>query len=99
MAIIYNIHVCFIVSCVWVPLGVLFKNEVSHEDMIAMSNCQQYVTCNMEEHDYIDPATNESQKVHIDQFHHILFGGDQLLLKGLLERRRKDKMKNEDWTD
>lgn len=60
----------------------LFKNEISHEDMIAiMTHLQQYVPCNSTEDEIINPMTNEPEKVYIDQFHYILFGGDQLTVE------------------
>lgn len=72
-----------------VPLGVLFKSEMSHEDMISiMTHLQTYVPKDTQEDEVSHPVTNEKFKVSIDSFHHILFGGDQLTVERV-ERKRE----------
>ena len=51
-----------------------------------MTHLQQYVPCNSTEDEIINPMTNEPEKVYIDQFHYILFGGDQLTVEELRKR-------------
>ena len=71
------------------PLGVLFKNETSHKDMIGiMSHLQQYVPTNTTEDEIHNPLTNESFKVFLDHFHYILIGGDQLTVEEQLGQRK-----------
>jgi L1 cell adhesion molecule like protein len=73
-----------------VPLGVLFKNETSHEDMIdIMSHLQQYVPTDTTEDEVLNPFTNEPFKVHIDKFYHILFGGDQLTVERAIGSKKE----------
>ena len=58
-----------------IPLGVLLKNEVKHENMVSiMDHYQEYVPTKSTKELYSDPNSDET----IDEFHHILFGGDQL---------------------
>lgn len=98
----YNIcvhNITFFIIPIQVPLGVLFKNEVSHEDMIdIMSHLQQYVPCNTAEDEITDPLTNKPEKVYIDHFHHILFGGDQLTVERSV-RAEKERINEARGTD
>lgn len=43
-----------------------------------MSHLQQYVPVKSQEDEVIDPSDGEAIKVIVDEFHYILFGGDQL---------------------
>ena len=72
------------------PLGVLFKNETSHEDMIGiLSHLQQYVPTNTTEDEIHNLLTNESFKVFLDHFHYLLIGGDQLTIEEQLGQRKE----------
>ena len=64
------------------PLGVILKNETKHEDMQKiMLHLLQYVPVATTENSIIDPADKENVKIHRDVFHHILFGGNQLMVE------------------
>ena len=43
-----------------------------------MDHYQEYVPTKSTKELYSDPDSDETVDVHIDEFHHILFGGDQL---------------------
>ena len=69
-------------SCIQVPLGVLFKSEQKHEDMLSImeSTQQQYVPFTMVQR-VVHAVTEEGEEdvtVEEAQFHPLLFGGDQL---------------------
>ena len=65
-----------------VPLGVLLKNEVRHEDMVSiLEHLQQYVPKNSMEQWVTDPDDQEEVQLMLDRFHNILFGGDQLTVE------------------
>ena len=63
------------------PLGVLFKSEQKHEDMLSImeSTQQQYVPFTMVQR-VVHAVTEEGEEdVTVEaQFHPLLFGGDQL---------------------
>ena len=68
-----------ILVCLQVPLGVLLKSEIKHEDMVdIMEHYQNYVPTRSSEAEYHDPDSDDIVKLHIDHFHHLLFVGDQL---------------------
>lgn len=46
-----------------------------------MEHYQQYVPINSTEDHYTDPSNGDVIDIHIDDFHHILFGGDQLTVE------------------
>ena len=43
-----------------------------------MEHYQKYVPTNSTEEQYVDPSNGDVIDIHIDNFHHILFGGDPL---------------------
>ena len=65
-----------------VPLSMLFRNEIKHEDMVGiMTHLHSYVPTDTTVDECIDPTTNEAVPLYLDKFHHILFGGDQLTVE------------------
>ena len=55
-----------------VPLGVLLKSEIKHEDMVdIMEHYQNYVPTKSSEAEYHDPDSDDIVKLHIDHFHYI----------------------------
>ena len=62
-----------------VPLGVQLKNEIKNQDMIdVLANLQQYVPVKSVEDEIVDSCNGEVVKIVADEFHYVLFGGDQL---------------------
>ena len=57
-----------------VPLGIMLKNENSHEDMVAiMDHAHQYVPTQTSEIIHVDES-GDSVTIKEDKFHNILFG-------------------------
>ena len=56
------------------PLGIILKNENSHEDMVAiMDHAHQYVPTQTSEIIHVDES-GDSVTIKKDEFHNILFG-------------------------
>ena len=63
-------------------MGIIQKCETEHEDMISiMDKLEQYVPTVSQSTVLQDPVTNEDIELYIDEFHYILFGGDQLTVE------------------
>uniref|UniRef100_A0A1X7UBB4 DUF6589 domain-containing protein n=1 Tax=Amphimedon queenslandica TaxID=400682 RepID=A0A1X7UBB4_AMPQE len=59
--------------------GVLRKNKMKNEDMVAiLSFLQQYVPVRLENVELVDPNDGQVFQLSADCFHYVLFGGDQL---------------------
>lgn len=57
----------------------LLKNEIKNDEMRdVLCNLQQYVPMDTLTDEIVDPDDNETITVNVDNFHYILFGGDQL---------------------
>lgn len=62
-----------------VPLGIIPKNEVSYEGMVAiMEELHQYVPTTTSVMEIERPDHGGNVEVVVDNFHYILMGGDQL---------------------
>lgn len=70
------------------------KNEIKNEDMVeVLKHLQQYVPTKSEEVEIEDPDDGEIVKVSVNQFHYLLFGGDQLTVER--STGAKNSMNNE----
>ena len=66
-------------NCLQVPLGILPKNEMKHDEMIEiLDTIQKYVPTQSTVKKVNIPGTSENLEVTVDQFHHTLFGGNML---------------------
>lgn len=60
-------------------MGILLKSETNYEDMVSiLEHLHQYVPTQTKEEDVEVPGLHEPVKVINDQFHPIIFGGDQM---------------------
>ena len=62
-----------------VPLGIIPHSEISYEDMVAvMEELHKYVPTVSTTESVMVAGSEEEDTVHLDTFHYLLFGGDQL---------------------
>ena len=54
-----------------------------------MTHLQQYVPVNTSTVHVTDPENNEEVEIMLDNFHHILFGGDQLTVERAVGSKRE----------
>lgn len=61
------------------PIGVFLKNENKLEEMVEiMHSLHKYVPTTTITHTYAVPSTQETVDAVVDEFHHLMIGGDQL---------------------
>ena len=75
-------YVLIIIVCLYymqVPLGVIPKDEMKYEDMLAiLDHIQQYVPAKEVDRELIDPVTEEVETLKDHHLVTTLVGGDQL---------------------
>jgi L1 cell adhesion molecule like protein len=59
-----------------------------------MAHLQQYVPLNTQEDEEVDPMDGEAVKIFIDNFHYVLFGGDQLTVERAFGAKNSKKNEN-----
>ena len=59
-----------------------------------MAHLQQYVPLTTVEDEEVDPWDGETVKIFIDNFHYILFGGDQLTVERAIGAKNSKKNEN-----
>jgi hypothetical protein len=70
---------CRVIVCMQVPVGITLKGEQKNEDMVEiLEDLQKYVpTVSMTESVDV-PGESTPVQVHVDKFHHLEIGGDQM---------------------
>ena len=66
----------------YVPLGVILKNENKLEGMVSIIETLEEYVPNIQKSQTVpshDDDSSQPDVIETDHFHHILFGGDQLM--------------------